>query len=398
MAATDAAALNIALLLLTFSVKNSDQKCFVAKNQHKNYCDSLDDLYNNNDLLKDVTITERDNTPNLEEFKAVPLEVAQNIERLQLRSVINKVNEDAFVNFTSIQFLTLFKNKLDEIPVGIFRNLNVRILDFYQNGIGRLSPGAFVNLTKMEEIRFPFNNLTKITFNIFNNLTTKGLVLSNNQISKIEKFSFGNMPNLKKLFLDNNLLTEFIAQENLHHPEVLEKLWLHSNRLTEVTVYMLEGLTNLKVLNLGFNSISSIEPKAFAETPKLQILVLTHNSLKVISGNILPTTGLDELQILYLDHNRLTYLSSNFFFRLNALRLASIGGNPWQCPCLDLVLRWLYDNGVKLNCDKAYLNGERPVCVVPDVNNVCVYSYDENHYQRFQSQISLYPPPPWCIL
>jgi insulin-like growth factor-binding protein complex acid labile subunit len=387
-------------LVLAILCEESEEKCIVVS-KTDSYCDTLQDLYaNDRNLQKSVMIYPSMKT-DLEQFQQVSVESARNIERLTIQRAINGISEDAFKNFPDLKFLTFYSNELHNIPSGVFQDLNVTYLSFNECGVKTLAPGAFVNLPQMERLRIENNTLTTITKNVFNNLTVHTLSLSRNQISSVETRAFGNMSQLKRLYLDHNELSEFNVQEYLSSGTTLERLWLHRNNLTQITAYMLEGLSNLKVLNVGFNSISSVEPKALAETPKLTTLVLTHNLLAVMDGGVLPAAGLPDLKVLYLDHNRLTYLSSNFLFRLNALRSMSIGGNPWQCACLDLVLRWLGDNNVELKCDQEYFSGKRPVCLVPSTrssNNVCVYSYNEKHYELFDSHNKLYPPVSFCIL
>lgn len=382
-------------ILLLYFAKNSDQKCDSLPKTVT--CDSLQDLYGNSSLKENVVIFE---TTGLETFRIVPNERAKDIERLKIQNAINNLSRDVIKNFLKLKTLHFYSNKIEIIRNETLENQNLEILAFYECSVKTIENDAFVNLPKLKELRITINNLTQIQKKVFNNLPIRTLALSGNQISQIEKLSFANLPNLEYLFLDNNNLSEFNVPEFVTNLSKLKRLWLHQNKISEITNYMLEGLTNLSVLNLGFNRISQIEPKSFEQTPKLTTLVLAHNFLKILDGSVLPSVGLQELKILYLDHNRLMYLSSNFLFRLNSLKLITIGGNPWSCPCLDLVLRWLDDNNVDLKCDKEFFNGERPTCVVPLRKNsdVCVYSYDERSFNLFKNYYETYSSTKFCLL
>ncbi|RZC43310.1 LRR 8 domain containing protein [Asbolus verrucosus] len=125
--------------------------------------------------------------------------------------------------------------------------------DWYPNEVKIIAPGAFVNLSKLKGIRFSHNNLTKINITIFSKLTAD---------TNFEIFKQSNSKYKKILFWKHAKSEEF---ENVYHT---------INELTDVTIYMLEDLTNLKMLNIGFNKISSLEPKSFAQTRTLHILVL----------------------------------------------------------------------------------------------------------------------------
>ncbi|XP_063907246.1 leucine-rich repeat-containing protein 15-like [Zophobas morio] len=381
-------------LILVLTSKNTHPKCIISRNA--SYCDTLQDLYteSTHTLQKRVAIS----GTNLDEFKTVPVESASKIEDLSVTKAVNKIPDDAFRNFHNLKTLSLVANPIERIGARVFRDLRVKVLGVTQCGVKNIEEGAFSTLTQLEKLRLSGNNLTEIKKNVFNNLTVDTLVVSKNQVATIEKFAFAGLPNLGRLYLDNNYLTEFNVQDYVSDVGKLERLWLHGNNLTQITNYMLEGLLGLKVLNLGFNFISVIEPRSFGGTPNLNTLVLSNNVLKTVDGGVLPMGGLTQLGVLYLDHNRLMYLSSNFLFRLNGLKSMSLGGNPWRCPCLDLLLRWLNDNEVKLSCDKNYFSGNRPVCVDPSASKGCVYSYDDKLLKLFQDSSNQYPPAPFCLL
>lgn len=363
------------ILFLCF-VKKSDQTCRNASYPYDIICDSLEDLYGNNSLGKRMELSQ---TNGFKTLQLVPYERAKNIEELTTYGPINGLLKGSMKNFTKLKDLRLRSSKIEIIHKEILENPNLEFLLIQRCEVKTIENEAFSNLPNLKTLIIENNNLTQIQKNIFNNLGISSLSLSNNQISEIEKYAFANLSNLEFLNLHNNNLTEFNIPDFVTNLSKLKLIWLYENNISEVTNYMLKGLSNLTFLNLAFNRISRIENKTFEQTPNLQVLVLSYNFLKVIDGAVLPTMGLQKLHTLLLDHNRLMYLSLNFLFRLNSLTGLNIGGNPWSCPCLDLILRWSNDINVHfVGCDWKFFNGKKPICVVPNrKRDVCVYKYNE---------------------
>lgn len=372
-------------LLLLFS-KKGESKC-VFPSESTVLCDNIEELYQNYNFQYYVGITGPETLTNLKPLNIVPTKSAKDIKILTIKQAINSLNDSAFDNFSKLTHLHLSNNKITKIPSAVFQNLKLENLGIDNCSVEILSPGAFTKLQNLQELRVTNNAIREIHEEVFTDLPIHSLILDHNKISKIDSLAFANLLNLRKLSLKNNALTKIFLPDLVSYPQKLEELHLDHNRLTEITNYMLEGVVNLKILDLGYNSIETIEPRTFDHTPKLNTLLLHYNDIKWIHGDVLPTVGLHKLQILTLDYNRLMFLSSSFIHRLTDLRIISIGGNPWQCECLNLVLKWISDNKVELmRRDKEFFKGLRPVCVVGD-RNECVYAYRTNLYQLYKAKI-----------
>lgn len=308
---------------------------------------------------------------------------------------------DSFKSVVKLENVIINDNKINKIYSSTFKDLPVKYLNLGHNGINSIFPGAFSNLPRLERLRFNENNLEEIRSGVFSNLEVRELTLSKNKIRSIENNALENLPNLNKLRLDGNRLQSIFIHRIVTYPERLELVWLHNNSLTAVTNYMLQKLTNLKILNLGFNKIALVEPNTFEQTPNLNYLVLSHNDLKEIDGSIFPPLGMAFLEKIYMDNNKLMFLSSSFFVRLNSLRKITLVGNPWLCPCLTEVERMLTQNNIQNMCNEDYTSGRRPICVneVDDVQ--CRYVYKDElseKYEAFKRQNPLYRPTISCIL
>lgn len=122
--------------------------------------------------------------------------------------------------------------------------------------------------------------------------------------------NLGGLSNLRRLVLSNNAIERITGLENLHS---LESLDLSFNRITAI-----EGLSSLHrlvELDLGHNLIASVEPLAQMsqavqqltgvpeEFHRLQILNLSHNSIRGLPQTIQTLRTFRDLRALSLEHN-----------------------------------------------------------------------------------------------
>lgn len=64
---------------------------------------------------------------------------------------------------------------------------------------------------------------------------------------------------------------------------------------------------------------------------------------------------MDNIVDFTVAYNRIQYLSFGFLSHVSSLESMDFIGNPWQCACLELVLRWVRAN------DIAYVNARSNV-------------------------------------
>lgn len=321
--------------------------------------------------------------------------IYENVTSIEInnRNEISEVAARTFKSIKNLERLTIRWSRIKKIYGETVRDLpNLKYLFLNYNGITEIYTPAFLNLPKLQKVYLSYNNLTVVRKGIFRNVTQlESIILSHNNINHFEDESFQEVTNLKKLTLDHNKLETIFLHDILSHPEKLETLWLHNNSLTFITNYMLQKLTNLKILNIGFNQISVIESGSFQHTPNLNTLVLTHNKLKDIDGDIFPRSGMDFLKNLYLDHNRLMYLTSKFFVRSSGLRKITLMGNPWFCQCLKEIYSVLNENGIEEKCQGPFSKGQRPVCVNGDVLDSCRHTYNAQLSAKFLKYMKDFP-------
>ncbi|XP_019875030.2 leucine-rich repeat-containing protein 15-like [Aethina tumida] len=377
----------VRLFMLLCLVKVAEQSCkSIIKN--KPQCDSFGDI--NLGQTDWVGIT----TNNLEPLDVI--ENGNNIKRLQIDGSINGIKEGAFTKMPKLEQLVLSSNKLEVIPQGVFNNLNLKQIYLNENRIAKIEAGAFENDNNLRKLSFRYNNIKRLQPETFNNLNLEQLTLSHNKISTLNKNDLGVLPALTVLHLDNNRLTTFLS-DSLSHPQRLEILWLHNNSINVLFSYMFQELKSLKLLNLGSNGITMIEPRTFEKIPLINNLILFNNSITHLTGAEFTNTGMHHLEKLYINYNKLMYLSSDMLVRLPRLKLVTIGGNPWECSCLDLLLKIFKQHKVTVKCDDVYFEGMRPVCIGNSTH--CDYNYDRNLSDLFVKSLREYPrDKKWCLL
>ncbi len=137
-----------------------------------------------------------------------------------------------------------------------------------------------------------------------------------------------NGQGLRTLVLSNKKLTSLEGLQLIKSIDTVRLLDLGNNKLTTIQPDAFIGLTNLQILWLGGNQLTTIQPGAFNGLTNLQILGLNHNQLQTIQPNAF--NGLGNLQDLYLDKNQLTTIQPNAFNGLGSLQYLGLNHNQLQ--------------------------------------------------------------------
>lgn len=177
----------------------------------------------------------------------------QIIELYLSRFGLKEVPSDLFSNplFTHLEKLFLNSNKLIEIPLSLFKDLeHLKYLNLGRNYLTSIKKDTFSTLHDLEE-----------------------LDLSNNNISQIDSQSFSSIQNLKVLKIKNNQL-ETIPESIFVNCSKLTNLDLSINKfrilpLALNSVYN-DELTNL---NLSGNYIPSEFAKSFVTNPVIHSFI-----------------------------------------------------------------------------------------------------------------------------
>ncbi len=143
------------------------------------------------------------------------------------------------------------------------------------------------------------------------------LDLSNMKINDLQGLQkIPNISNLSLLGLARNQLTT-IPPNAFAGLTSLETLALWGNQLTTIQPNAFAGLPNLEYLRLQQNQLTTIQPNAFAGLTRLYMLRLARNQLTTIPPKAF--AGLTRLTYLFLDRNQLTTIPTDAFAGLPSL-------------------------------------------------------------------------------
>ncbi|KAM5156776.1 TLR4 interactor with leucine rich repeats [Mantella aurantiaca] len=160
---------------------------------------------------------------------------------------------------------------------------------------------------------------------ILNPIGTKTYSLGGNFITSINATDFSNYYNLQRLDLQYNRI-HFIHPKAFDRLSHLEELYLGNNQLQVLTSGALSALKKLKVLNVNGNRLQNVSRAGFSSLESLIKLRLDGNNIQVLHGS--PFQGLSNLLYLHLENNNIANISKNAFAGLVKLRLLSLSGNP----------------------------------------------------------------------
>nr|CAD7443747.1 unnamed protein product [Timema bartmani] len=289
----------------------------------------LDLLYVNNSTIVDIS----DGA-----FKNI---LVRNVQLSGCR--IRTVAPGAFVGQEgSLKNLNLQDNEISEVPVESLRLLsNLSLLDLSRNKILRVPDEAFVTLKNLSTLKLSDNNLT-LSSGAFRglegslkNLNLKGtrqkrmpeavrglktlafLDLAQNGLRELpgsrSDTLMEGLDSLTALNLERNLIQMVGDMAFFGVNDTLSSLSLLNNLLTEFPTVAINSLTELRVLDIGFNLLTDLPENSFLGTPSLTLLALDGN----------PLITVPEKAMAHLN---------------TSLRGLSLGGRFLQCDCK---LRWV---------------------------------------------------------
>ncbi|KAM4687765.1 TLR4 interactor with leucine rich repeats [Discoglossus pictus] len=149
--------------------------------------------------------------------------------------------------------------------------------------------------------------------------------LGGNFISNISALDFPRFPQLQRLDLQYN-------QIHAIHPKAFEKLtqleelYLGNNLLPTLAPSVFAPLRKLKVLNANGNRLQNVSRASLSNLVGLIKLRLDGNGIHNLQGS--PFSSLSNLLYLHLENNKIQNISKNAFVGLGKLRLLSLSGNP----------------------------------------------------------------------
>ncbi|XP_065162901.1 leucine-rich repeat and fibronectin type III domain-containing protein 1-like protein isoform X2 [Atheta coriaria] len=249
--------------------------------------------------------------------------------------------------------LNLQDNDLTEVPVQSLKDLkSLQLLDLSRNRIANVPNAAFQTLIKLTTLKLSDNNVTlanealKGLESSLKNLNLKGtrqkeipqavrgmktlafLDLSQNSIRELPGEggikTFEGLDALTALNLERNLIQTLGQNAFYGVRRTLSSLSLLNNLLPDFPIEAMQELSELRVLDIGFNLLTDLPVNSFVGNPSITLLALDGNPLATI-----PYAGLSHLN--------------------NTLRGLSLGGRFLHCDCrLAWVIDWIRNGDLQV--------------------------------------------------
>ncbi|XP_061109557.1 trophoblast glycoprotein b [Conger conger] len=189
------------------------------------------------------------------------------------------------------------------------------------------------------------NNISQLSVDSFTDLLTQltDLHLTGNKIEQVEPNSFTNLPSLRLLDLSNNRLHSFSSEAFLVNNSLQElnlSRSLYDYSYNEISSLLQNGTPGLSVLDLSNNNLLYLPENIFSNSGNLSRLNLRNNSLVSFRNGTLKNVRLLSLD---LRENSLKELPNSSLAELSlqqGMRLW-LGGNPWNCDCIEDLVVWL---------------------------------------------------------
>ncbi|XP_060937987.1 toll-like receptor 21 [Limanda limanda] len=150
------------------------------------------------------------------------------------------------------------------------------------------------------------NNISAIIGDLPSSVTN--LTVSLDQLQDIPDHSFKHLPNLQNLRLDHNNLSN-IGQLAFNLLDQLHSLNLSFNNISQLNPFVFQGLHNLTFLSLTNNTLKQLPEGIFSSNLNLTTLIMGQNLLMNFSGIVGSVSHLTDLKTLDLSFNSLTSLS-----------------------------------------------------------------------------------------
>ncbi|KAG8197757.1 hypothetical protein JTE90_006803 [Oedothorax gibbosus] len=234
--------------------------------------------------------------------------------------------------------LNISRNQFEILPECIFTLKSLKIMQAQHNKLHSLSDDIG-NLSFLEELNLSNNQLKKIPHCIGFLSRTTNLNLSNNELTVLP-VEIGDMAALKHLDVSKNKLKSLPTLiEMLGH---LEQLYIQHNNIQEIPP--LSHCTSLKEIHAGYNRIEVLSEEFLEGVPNIKLLDLRDNKIPEIPDIICSLQALERLDI---SNNALTNLPYTLG-TLPHLKFLAIDGNPMRSIRRDIIqrgtvqlLRWL---------------------------------------------------------
>src|SRR6218665_3249921 len=269
--------------------------------------------------------------------------------------MITDIKDESFYRFPNLYQLDVSENQLSFLRPSVFRGLTgLYELNLAFNRLKAINVAVFINLPYLMGLNLTGNLIKHVEgrFSLVPQIVEIGLGF--NQLNSINATTFSNSVQLMKLWLDFNQISTISpnAFTNCRYLWFIDLTGNLLNNSTHIKEFLQNKITNLVLLNLQKNNISTILPFMFSQNPDqypFQLLSLDSNQIGFIDKDAF--TNITALLHLLLGNNLLTYLHPDTFKTNRILDTVYLNDNYLQSiPAMSESLAYLY---LTNNCIKS---------------------------------------------
>ncbi|KAJ3628300.1 hypothetical protein MTP99_015615 [Tenebrio molitor] len=241
---------------------------------------------------------------------------------------IRTVQQHTFADLAQLEQIHLDDNRVESLERRSFMNLeNLKRLNLKGNKISSIDYETFQNIPDLEDLDLSYNNLNSLDFTVFDQVGTLSMFhvnMSHNKLRNLVVNPSGGeegvgSSNVKVLDLSFNNISSVSKQFFKPVERSLSHLHLNHNKLLNATKDVFGNMPHLQLLDLSHNSLYELDFDTFRNTKKLQVLFVPFNRIAEIPNDLF--RFLSSLRIVDFSHNRLRSLPDNLFREAGLERL-----------------------------------------------------------------------------
>lgn len=254
---------------------------------------------------------------------------------------------------------------------------------FAENNDIRNKVAVIEDLPSLKSVSFAKNRINVVPTNFLIRSNPSSVIFSFNNISVIENQAFGS--NIQELYITCNQLKN-ISSNWFINPSKLQKLYLGGNKITTIPKNIFKHFVKLSILELRNNQIVTLDAGSISGPTRMDRLNLGYNNISEINANVFG----DQITITNFDiqYNRLSFLHQEMMDKVQ-IETVKLWGNPWQCPCQQIINAWIAKNNKKFSA--GVTREEDPSCLYAlSFKNNCVPYVDPELYSKYVETFDLF--------
>lgn len=241
-------------------------------------------------------------------------EIRPNKRMTMLQASYNRISTlpQELKDFTGLDILTLGGNQIKYLGGAIANAKKLKSLELFSNNLERLDTGDFAKLELLEDLDLQYNYLTHLNKSLLPLKNLRRVKLSYNRLTVFSPSEIRGLMRLIFADFSHNSISEISAKgENWVEPSAkVDELRLEFNKLKTLEGSIGLQIIGLTKLNISHNLLESIGPQGLEGLKDLKCLDLSHNKLLTLSDAA--QTRLGALEDLRASFNLITHLEKDF--------------------------------------------------------------------------------------